>query len=409
MLRKSTKHLREKFVVDYTEFFLKPKVIMDTHSFEYNKIMNILDIVLKFIIENKLTLVGGMSINYSLIKASGDNIYDESEIPDYDIVTDKPVEYAYSLANILSKDFDIDNIDIIRAIHPSTVRVRYNFITLLDVTYISSEVLSEIPLLQISPKDTHKKYGDVNFVHPWYQFVDIHYALANPYENSPMETVTNRTYKDIHRYNRIYEYYPTNIDKSNSNFNLYDVIFTEDISKLINSDFLWSGFIAYEILSGNMDPDGPKVGDVIKLPLQELKILSSKNTNTTIIVNSKLRIPKNYLFSVGPIKVSIEPITKTTLYCKKYPKIVHIQELLKYFMSEHLVRKNTIEKNIFLYYYNKTRELLTEEILTDIDGIFYETEQAYVSDNSNANVFPSNVNTFDTPLKFDYTKFPWTD
>ena len=420
MLRKSKKHYdlltdplttstKEDFTVDYDTFLLRPKVIMDTHSFEYDKMMNMLNIVLKFIIENKLTIVGGMAINYSLIKTNKDKLYSDDEIPDYDIITDKPVEYAFALANILTKEFDFENIDIIRALHPSTVRVRYYLITLLDITYIAPDILSEIPKLQISPslinKPTHEKYGDITFVHPWYQFMDIHYAMANPYENSPVETVNIRTYKDIHRYNKMYDQYPT-IDKSD--FNLYDIKFTEDIIKIIESDFLWNGFIAYEIFTGKINPDGPHINEIIKLPLPEIKILSIKNTNVkSDLVKSKLRLPKHHIFKIDDVSVSIELINKTTLYCKRYPKCVHIQNLLMYFITEHLTRKNPIEKKIFLHYYEKTRQLLDKSFI-DIDGIIKQ-DQKHISDLSDPNVFPGNVNKFDTILEFDYSKFPWTD
>lgn len=446
MLRKTNKHRKENFTIDKDEFLIKPKNIIDVHSYEYTKIMNIFDIILKFIIENKLTIVGGMSINYSLmLKDKKDKLYDVEEMPDYDIICEDPVKYAYAIARILSNDFDIENIDIIRAIHISTVKVRYNLIVLLDLTFISPKILNKIPLLEIDPIDVgkpeHSKYGKIKFVHPYYQFMDMHYALANPYENSPLETVLYRTKKDIHRYNKIFKHY--NVEKFLSNFSnilqkqsqtKFKIKFTEEvmscINKYTNNKFLWSGFIAYYILIGKISEDGPKLNDEIELPLFELKILSSLNSDeilnnnkeggnddisSSIITNisSKLRMPKNIIIKFDNIKISIEPTDKITLCCKKYKNIVHIQELLKYFITEYLIRSDA-KKYIFLEYYEKTRLFLeknkSEEII-EINEIFKDNNKLKNVDFTESNIFPVNVRNFDEQdeLKFDYTRFPWID
>jgi hypothetical protein len=83
--------------------------------------------------------------------------------------------------------------------HPTTMRVRVDFIEVADITYMPASILESIPTLQ---------YRGIRFVHPHFQFIDQHRALSTLYENPPRETINNRFTKDIKRYDMLYEHYP---------------------------------------------------------------------------------------------------------------------------------------------------------------------------------------------------------
>lgn len=162
-------------------------------------ILDALKIIKKFIIREKKILVGGMSIDMALkLKDPNSGIYDDNTIPDYDFYSDKHYEDAYDIAQWLNR-LNFKNISVINAMHPSTMKVRINFITIADITYIPTNILENIPTL---------RYKGFKIVHPHYQMIDQHRSLSYPYENSPWETIIFRSKKDMTRYDLLYDFYP---------------------------------------------------------------------------------------------------------------------------------------------------------------------------------------------------------
>ena len=136
-----------------------------------------------------------MSIDFALKLKQHDGIYKDDILPDYDFYSHQHFKDAYDLAQWLNR-LGFKNISVINAMHPSTMKVRINFITIADITYIPKVILDNIPFL---------KYKGFHIVHPHYQMIDQHRSLSYPYENAPRETIMNRMKKDMKRYDLLYE------------------------------------------------------------------------------------------------------------------------------------------------------------------------------------------------------------
>ena len=172
-------------------------------------------LVKKYIIKHKKILVGGMSIDMALRK-KGSKLYSDDEIPDYDIIIPTFHIDAYDIANILIKN-GLSNIGVIGGLHPSTMRVRVNFIPVMDCTYIPKNLYNILPTLD---------YGKFIIIHPFYQYIDQHLSLSMPYKDPPRETIMNRWEKDMTRYDLLYKKYPLlNENPQKQDFGSYEFKF----------------------------------------------------------------------------------------------------------------------------------------------------------------------------------------
>jgi hypothetical protein len=162
-------------------------------------LLKCLDFVKKYIIEKKLIIVGGMAIDFAL-RLKGSKLYEDEEIPDYDFITPEHWKDAYFIGSILNKE-GIRDISIINAQHPTTMRVRALYTSVADSTYVPYSIFKEIPRLN---------YRGIDFVHPFYQYIDQHRAFANCWEHIDMDrpVILNRAFKDMKRYDLLWEKYP---------------------------------------------------------------------------------------------------------------------------------------------------------------------------------------------------------
>ena len=183
---------------DKSEKYFKDLIVKK--SFNYDKIIKSIDIVQRYVMRNKIIIVGGQSIDYALRIRGNPGIYDEDSIPDIDVISDTHFEDAYAIALMLKKA-GITGISVINALHPTTMKVRVDFQEVCDITYIPTDILATVPILF---------YKGYKISHPFYQYVDQHRSLSYPLENAPLETVLNRIEKDMMRYDLLYEYYPLN-------------------------------------------------------------------------------------------------------------------------------------------------------------------------------------------------------
>jgi hypothetical protein len=175
--------------------------IIQKNDIYINIILKALNIVEKFIIDRNLVLVGGMAIDMALRK-KGKHIYEDDAVPDYDFLSPEFHKDAYDLSKILvSQGFP--EISVINARHPSTMRVRVNFISVADITYYPKNIYDMVPTLQ---------YGKMRIIHPSFQYIDQHRSLSFPFEDPPLETIMQRWKKDTKRYDLLYNEYPLNIN-----------------------------------------------------------------------------------------------------------------------------------------------------------------------------------------------------
>jgi hypothetical protein len=156
-----------------------------------------LTLVKKYIIENKLILTGGMAIDLAL-RTKQKKLYDDDALPDYDFYSTNHVKTAYEIGIMLFNN-GLKNVEVINAAHVTTMRVRVNFFTVADVTYIPERLYKKILTLS---------YSGFIFEHPHYKMINMHRSLSYPYENTPQEVIKHRWVKDVERFNLLFENFP---------------------------------------------------------------------------------------------------------------------------------------------------------------------------------------------------------
>jgi hypothetical protein len=81
------------------------------------------------------------------------------------------------------------------------MRVRVLYTSVADSTYVPQYIFKEIPKLN---------YRGINFIHPFYQYIDQHRAFTYCWEHIDMDrpVILNRAFKDMKRYDLLWEKYP---------------------------------------------------------------------------------------------------------------------------------------------------------------------------------------------------------
>lgn len=171
-----------------------------------------MDLAKKFMIERKLILTGGMAIDYAM-RVYGSKLYEENSVsgmlPDYDCYSPDPVKDAYDFVSILNeKNFTKDGqyrLDAIRATHIQTIRVRLEYESIIEISYVPPIIFNKLPTI---------KYKDMLVIHPHWQMINIHRALSYPVIDPPREVIFNRINKDVERFMLLYNAYPFKTDIS---------------------------------------------------------------------------------------------------------------------------------------------------------------------------------------------------
>jgi len=184
----------ENYITEHEKEF---KIISQKRDIDSQMVNNALDIVHKFVINKQLILYGGLAIDYAL-RIKGDHIYNDEEKPDYDVLSSDNVNDSYEIADILYKA-GFDQVSAIRAAHVQTMRVRINFIYVLDISYTPKKVFDSLPFLM---------YKGMKIIHPDFQRMDQHLSLSFPYGGAPREQLFNRWEKDFKRFALLDKYYP---------------------------------------------------------------------------------------------------------------------------------------------------------------------------------------------------------
>lgn len=155
-------------------------------------------------------------------------------LPDYDIISDVNLNHATALAELLCNE-GFRDINVINAIHITTVRVRIKNVTLLDATFVPKVLMDSIPYLDI---------GQFRLVHPNYQKIDQRLSLATLMADTGASlNIFNRLLKDNTRNNILRDWFDIEINKETKIIMkriklplsmLQKMIKTSNISMLIN-------------------------------------------------------------------------------------------------------------------------------------------------------------------------------
>lgn len=150
-----------------------------------------------YIIAQGITLVGGMAMDFAL-RLKNAKLYADDAIPDYDCLSPTHVHHAFDFANQLCKE-GFKGVDVIRALHMTTMRVRFNGQVIMDVTYMPQVIYDKLLRLE---------YRGMMTIHPWYSMMDQLGSMAHPFTRPPQEALMERLVKDNKRFALMLEYYP---------------------------------------------------------------------------------------------------------------------------------------------------------------------------------------------------------
>ncbi len=164
---------------------------------------NALEFVQKFIRREMRILYGGMAIDFAL-REKGKKLYEDNAIPDYDFYSPEHYLDAYTIARELHNK-GMPNVQVITAVHQTTLRVRVDFEVVADISYMPP------PVFKTVEKQSLKTADGLKFVHPHFQMIDQHRSLSFPLEHFPMAPVFKRWKKDMTRFNMLYEEYPVKV------------------------------------------------------------------------------------------------------------------------------------------------------------------------------------------------------
>lgn len=163
-------------------------------------ILSALSDVYDFIVQKKLILVGGMSLDFAF-KLKGGQLYGEDTLPDYDFLSFDHYNDAIELGVQMQKKFPDYHVDAIVAKHITTMRVRLNNVVVADISYCPKNIFDKLPTIN---------YKNLLIIHPYYTLMDQFDAFANPYKGAPTETISQRWGKDLKRMAEILRLYPMN-------------------------------------------------------------------------------------------------------------------------------------------------------------------------------------------------------
>lgn len=187
------------------------------------------EIVKKFIIDKGLIMQGGNVIDYSL-RLKGSRLYDENVIPDYDFFSPNHVVDSAELYKIICNTIKNTDINVIKALHQQTLRIRVNFTPVADITYLPKNTFDKIETLT---------FDGIKIVHPNYQRMDMHLSLFTPFKNRGMEAIFSRYSKDMKRFDMLDEYYK--LESTDFEPKYVEIKFP----KKIMNDVCFGGFVAF--------------------------------------------------------------------------------------------------------------------------------------------------------------------
>ena len=182
----------EQYLADHYED------VVIKRDINYANVKQGLDITRRFIIANKLILIGGMAIDMALKAKNKEGIYSPDKLPDFDFLSPDSVKHSSELGEYLCKK-GLPNISIINAMHTTTRRVRVDYVSVADIGYCPRNIFDTLPYVA---------YDDMRIIHPHFQMIDIHRSLSFPFERPLTPVMFYRWKKDCKRYDLLFDAYP---------------------------------------------------------------------------------------------------------------------------------------------------------------------------------------------------------
>jgi len=284
-----------------------PDILMYQLNYYKPQLDKAIKLTEQYVHDHKLMLTGGMAIDLAL-RAKKSSIYSDDELPDYDILSDQNLYHAHELAKILCEN-KLPDINVINAVHITTVRVRIRRDVLLDATYIPSTIFNKIPYL-----DT----DHLRVVHPHFQFIDQRSSLGMLMLDKGLTlNVINRLEKDIARNNLLREYYPIEASEYPINYSTVSIplkyirLENNKLNQIDPDAFIYTGascicgYVAYYLYMNKVEPD-----------------------NFPIVINNdnlEVRCPDNLKFSI--LSYNIEELSDLLHNPTTYRQLLSIKAI----------------------------------------------------------------------------------
>lgn len=205
---------------------------------DINVLINIFNIILKYIKDKKLIIYGGYAKHLYLKK----KLYDmDAEIPDIDAYSTDPVNNLIELANLLKIEHNIENVEVKESFHKDTFSLWVEYRNFLDLTFVPIQIYYK---LKIKIIDNYK------VIHSSLILLDILKQF-----NDPMVSYF-RLEKILKRYSILQEkfllkdYYNDYIDNNDTLKYLKNDIFVFIEKNILQSNMI-CGFYAYHFFSND--------------------------------------------------------------------------------------------------------------------------------------------------------------
>lgn len=159
-----------------------------------NECLKIKQVINEFIMMKKRIVYGGTAYN-ELIKQKkqSDAIYKQNDCKDIEFYSPKPIEDIMELADLLhEKKFKY--VQAKQAMHAETYTIFVNFEQYCDVSYMSSNIFANMPIISIN---------NIAYAHPTWILVDI----LRQY-NDPITSYWRLKDKTFFRANKLLKHYP---------------------------------------------------------------------------------------------------------------------------------------------------------------------------------------------------------
>ncbi len=373
----------------------KPDILMYQHNFYKPLLDKAIKLTEQYVSDHKLILTGGMAIDLAL-RLKNKSIYSDDQLPDYDVLSDQNLFHAHELARILCEN-EIPNVNVINAVHITTVRVRIKRDVLLDATYVPASIYNKIPYLDA---------GNLRVVHPHYQFIDQRSSLGMLMLDKGLTlNIFNRLEKDIERNDLLREEYPIQsslpeIKYTNLSIPLkYIQIKHELLNQIDDNAFIYTGpscitgYAAFYLYMNIVEPK--------KYPItinnDNLEIKCPDNFKFSLLsydidaISNLLHNPKTYrqLLSLKPISLSDDRYEiidsygiRISCFIFKLPNGMDVcVSSTDYILSEFLRDRTYVSKEPYTSFYCSLLEIVSNMRTKHSDNIWFPSINCYGFDN----------------------------
>lgn len=221
-------------------------------------------IILNYVKENKRKIYGGYALNEIIRSKNKDDVFydDDTDLADIDIYSNDPINDICNICDILA-DKGYKRIQGKEAQHEGTYSVFWEFINVLDVSYVPTNIYHKIPF---------EKINGINYTHPSFIKIDSFRMFTDPFY------FEQRLEKQFKRFQIVEKYY--SMKKINKPLNMNNNI-NKDLEKILDEIHKFtinnSSLILFDLFSYNYYLETSKINTINK------SIKKLKNSNFMMI------------------------------------------------------------------------------------------------------------------------------